>query len=244
MDRQAYADMASSEETHWWFCIRRMILEDRLRSMQLAPKAKILEIGCGTGGNLKMLSSFGLVDGIEPSRDGADIANQKAGCFARITTGLFPDDLPPGSEPFDLICLFDVLEHIEDDLGTLKSAARATKVGGKLLLSVPAYQSMWSRHDEFLHHKRRYSRQSLIEVIEAAGFTIDRITHFNAVLFPVAYAARWYDRLRKATVATGAGVPPPPVNAAMKALFRMERPALKLFDLPFGLSLLCSATAR
>lgn len=239
MEPEAYADMAELEERHWWFAARREILFNQLKSLDLPRDAQILEVGCGTGGNLGMLSKFGGVCGIETSEIAREFAHEKTARVFDIRDGTLPAAVPDFGRKFDLICLFDVLEHIDDDVGTLSALACLIKPGGRLMITVPAYQWMWSRHDEFLHHHRRYSKERLIDVVKSAGMRIDRVTYFNMWLFPVAALARGFDKLRGARSATGANLPPGIINKIMMGIFTSERYLLGRTRLPFGLSLLC-----
>ena len=115
---------------------------------------------------------------------------------------------------------------------------RLLKPGGRIVLTVPAHQWLWSAHDVGLHHMRRYSRSLLRERIEKAGYRIDRLTYTNAALLPVAILARLADRLRGSGEASGQAMPPKPFNAAMKAIFSAESLILPRATLPFGVSLL------
>lgn len=241
MENKAYLDMAEIEARHWWFAARREILRDQIASLNLPRCATILEIGCGTGGNLPMLTRFGTIYAIETSEIARSIAIQKTDGAIDIRDGAFPSKVPNFGHRFDLICLFDVLEHISDDCGTLRAASALLKPGGHLIISVPAYQWMWSRHDAFLHHHRRYSKAALTEVVRAADLQISRTCYFNMWLFPAAAMARSFDKLRGAQSATGAAIPPAPLNYVMRKIFASERHLLKQFELPFGLSLLCIA---
>lgn len=238
MHPEAYTGMAATEASHWWFAGRRAILTSILSDLQLPKNAQILEIGAGTGGNLDMLAQFGQVYAIEMDSAAREIATAKTGGRFDIQAGSCPHDLPFTGRKFDLICLFDVLEHIEQDTETLTVLKRQLAPGGRLLLTVPAYQWMWSSHDVFLHHKRRYSAAELQEKACSSGLKTDRISYFNTLLFPLAVSARLVDRLSGATSASGTTIPPRPANRALRQLFAAERFLLRIGNLPFGVSLL------
>jgi SAM-dependent methyltransferase len=236
MELDAYRNMAATEDEHWWFCGRRAIGEAVIRGLDLPKGAKILEIGAGTGGNIAMLEKFGEVEAVEMSDLARQIAWEKTG--RNFLYGYLPDNIPVSPGTFDLVCLFDVLEHVAEDEASLVSMRRLLKPNGKIVLTVPAHQWLWSTHDVGLHHMRRYSRELLKERIEQAGYRIDKLSYTNVALFPVAILARLADRLRGSNAASGQAMPPAPVNAAMKAMFSAESLIVPSASLPFGVSLL------
>jgi SAM-dependent methyltransferase len=236
MELEAYRNMAATEDDHWWFCGRRAIVEAVVRAFQLPSNIKILEIGAGTGGNLKMLEQFGSVTAIEMNDLARRIAREKTG--RDFLPGYLPDSIPVPPQSCDLICLFDVLEHVAEDEASLTAMSRLLKPGGRIVLTVPAHQWLWSTHDVGLHHMRRYSRKLLRERVENAGYVLEKLTYMNTTLFPLAMLARLADRMRKAGRPSGHAIPPRPINAAMKAMFSAERHVLKSVALPFGVSLL------
>jgi SAM-dependent methyltransferase len=239
MNPEAYLEMAETESRHWWFHGRRQILERLITQIKLKEGAKILEIGSGTGGNLDLLSRFGAVSAMEMDSEARAIATRKTGGRFNIRAGSCPDDLPFPGEKFDLICLFDVLEHIEQDRATLEALKPLLAQGGLILLTVPAYAWLWSVHDEYLHHKRRYTAPELRQKALGAGYRITRLAYFNTLLFPLAAVARIKDKLLGSTSASGAQIPPAPLNSLLGLVFGLERFILDYFDPPFGVSLLC-----
>ena len=243
MDPKAYRDMAETEARHWWFAGRRANLAAVLKSLRLPAHARILEIGSGTGGNLDMLADFGKVTALEIDADARALAAEKTGGRYRIVAGSCPDDLPFAGEIFDLICLLDSLEHIEADAATLVAMRRLLGPGGRMLITVPAHPWLWSAHDVFLHHKRRYRREDLRALCEAAGFVVTRLSYFNFFLFPLAVAARIKDQITGAKVATGSDLPPAAVNATFRNIFAAERFLLPHINLPAGVSLLAMLEA-
>jgi SAM-dependent methyltransferase len=228
--------MAATEDEHWWFCGRRAIAEAVIRGLDLPAKATIVEIGAGTGGNMRMLEQFGAVTAVEMSDLAREIAREKTG--RDFLAGHLPDNIPVAPQSCDFVCLFDVLEHVAEDEASLRAIREMLKPGGRVILTVPAHQWLWSTHDVGLHHMRRYSRNLLRERIEKAGFAIDRMSYTNAALFPAAVLARLVDRVRNPTRPAGHATPPKPVNAAMKALFSAEGLIVPNTALPFGISLL------
>ncbi|AZO20607.1 MAG: methyltransferase domain-containing protein [Mesorhizobium sp.] len=236
MELDAYRNMAATEDRHWWFCGRRAIAEAVIRGLALPARAQILEIGAGTGGNIAMLEQFGAVTAVEMSDLARQIAREKTG--RDFLAGHLPDNMPVEPASFDLVCLFDVLEHVAEDEASLAAIRQMLKPGGRVVLTVPAHQWLWSTHDVGLHHMRRYSRNLLKTRIERAGYRIEKLSYTNAALFPVAAAARLADRLRRSNTASGQVMPPRPINAAMKALFSAESWILPNSGLPFGVSLL------
>lgn len=239
MSPDAYMEMAKTESSHWWFMGRRAISSGILDSLLLKKEAKILEIGCGTGGNLQMLSNYGAVSAFEMDKVAHKIALQKSKGCCDIRVGRCPDQIPFNDEKFDLICMFDVLEHIQNDLETLIKIKELLKPDSKILITVPACQFLYGPHDVFLHHKRRYTFTNLSKLIDAAGLESIKISYFNTILFPLAMIVRMKDKLLKSKSVGGKGIPSRTINEVLKRLFSLERYLLKSFNLPFGVSLLC-----
>jgi SAM-dependent methyltransferase len=242
MDRIVYDRMAAHDSTHWWYRARREILADYLDRYGKVPAgARILEIGCGTGHNLPMLAQFGEVDAIEIDPAAAAIASERLG--KPVGASPLPDlvGVEPGS--YDLIAVLDVVEHIDADVAALKAMARVLKPGGKILITVPAHQWMWSAHDVVNHHKRRYSKATLTAALDAAGLRWSRLRWFNSLLFPAAVAARIAGKL---TGKDDSDDSPPPalLNRVFETIFGIERHLLGRVPMPPGLSIIVLAEPR
>ena len=144
---------------------------------------------------------------------------------------------------YDLIGAFDVIEHIDDDRAALASIAAKLKPGGKFVITVPAHAWMWSAHDVVNHHKRRYSKRRLRQLVEGSPLRLDSIGYFNSLLFPVAVAERLSSRLLRKDNAD-LTLPPAPLNATLERTFAAERHLIGRLPLPVGLSLFAVASAR
>lgn len=238
MSPDAYQEMAKTESLHWWFLGRRSIIASTLNSFSLKKDAKILEVGCGTGGNLEMLRCFGKVSAFEMDKVAYDIALEKSKNLCDIRMGFCPDEIPFTEERFDLICMFDVLEHIQEDRQTLVKLKTLLKPEGRILITVPAYQWLFGAHDIFLHHKRRYTAGQLLDLVNLAGFKLIKLSYFNTILFPLAVIARLKDKILKSSLASGTEIPGKIINEIFKHLFSFERHLLRVFNLPFGVSLI------
>jgi len=239
LEPAAYIEMAEIQSRHWWFIGRRAILTSTIQHLRLPKNARILEIGCATGGNLDMLATFGKVSAFDMEESARLIANKKTGGVHDIRAGHCPDNIPFQGERFDLICLFDVLEHIEQDTQTLAAIRSLLADNGRILVTIPAYAWLYGVHDKFLHHRRRYSAREIRQRVHATGYRLVRLSHFNTLLFPLAAAVRIKERFFGSRVAAGSRVPPAPINGLLRTIFTAERAWLKHFDLPFGVSLLC-----
>jgi len=239
VDRIVYDRMAEHDSRHWWYVARRDILADYVARYADLPKgAKILEIGCGTGHNLPMLGQFGEVDAIEIDAAAREIAARRLG--KPVGAAPLPELSGVERASYDMIAVLDVVEHIEDDVGALRAMATCLKPGGKILITVPAHQWMWSAHDVVNHHKRRYSKRTLTDALRAAGLQWRKLGYFNSLLFPVAVAARIAGKL---TGKDDSDDSPPaaPLNSVLGTIFRLERHLLGRMPLPPGLSLILIA---
>lgn len=245
MQPDAYIEMAEAEESHWWFQGRRRILGAAIARLNLPDAAGILELGAGTGGNLAMLSRFGAVTAVEANPLARTLAVRKSWGTIPVLPGFLPDGLPAFERKFDLICLFDVLEHVGQDEAALHAMRALLAPGGAVVITVPAFPKLWGPHDEMLHHYRRYERVELAAKLERAGLRVIKLSYSNMFLFPAAVAARLFDRVRqkltKTAKVSAAGTPPEPLNRGFAAIFGAERHLLGRIDLPFGLSLLAIA---
>src|SRR5690349_13179639 len=189
MERAVFDRMAEQDQVHWWYIARRQILA-ALIEREIAPRegARLLEIGCGTGHNLEMLGRFGRVDAVELDPSARALASRRLG--HAVLDAALPELPGVPDRSYDLIALLDVLEHVDEDDAALRSIAGKLAPGGRILVTVPAYQWLWSAHDETHHHKRRYSKRGLRQVAEATGLKVEHIGYFNSLLFPLAVAVR------------------------------------------------------
>ncbi len=234
--------MAELEDEHWWFVARRGLIAQRLsQELDLPPSAKILDAGCGTGGNLALLSRFGQVFGFEPNDEARSLALRK-GKFD-LRSGWLPDAIPFELGRFDLVVALDVLEHIDDDRASLKELWNQLRPGGHLFVTVPAYQFLWSHHDEVHHHKRRYTRGQLAALMTESGFDLSRVTYFNTFLFPAVATLRFANSILGRKGSDDA-MPSPRLNALLRRVFESEAHLLPFVSLPFGVSLMALARKR
>ena len=242
MELAAYQSLRVQQDRHWWFVGRRQIVAALIaRFVPLPARARVLEAGCGYGGNLEMLGELGDVQAFEYNDDARAYAETRL--QRPIAFGRLPDATGFDQQRFDLIAMLDVLEHVDDDLGSLRSLAERLAPGGSLLLTVPAVPWLWSDHDVLHQHKRRYTRALLVDRLHQAGFEITKIGYFNALLFPLALAQRLLARLIGGS-RTAHDAPPEPVNALLTGIFSLEARLLGRVPFPIGLSLFAVARKR
>jgi SAM-dependent methyltransferase len=227
------------EDTLWWQVGRQALLRsllNRAASEQGGSLGMILEAGCGSGGNLAMLAAYGDVVGCDPSPVLAKRSRERGSAREVHACGL--DELPAPPESFGLVASFDVMEHIADDAEFTRRLATLVQPGGYYLASVPACPWIYSEHDRLLHHYRRYTRRSLCNVFEQAGFRPMYSTYFVTTLFPLVAAVRLKDRLlakvgrTRATVDVGRTSEL--ANRTLTALLRAEAAVARRVPLPIG----------
>jgi SAM-dependent methyltransferase len=241
MERVVYQQMADLDQRHWWFRARREVLAALIRREVRPPvRSKILEIGCGTGHNFAMLGQFGHVEALELDDEARALSEQRLG--RSVMKAPLPELAGVPKRRYDLIGAFDVIEHIDDDHAAIASIATRLKVGGNLVVTVPAHQWMWSAHDVVNHHKRRYSKRALKRLIESSPLRLEKLGYFNSLLFPLAIVERLASKLRGKDNADLI-LPPAPLNAALERAFAAERHLVGRLPLPPGLSLFAVASA-
>jgi SAM-dependent methyltransferase len=241
MERVVYQQMAELDERHWWYRARRQIIAELIeRQGRLPEGAKILEIGCGTGHNLSMLSGFGHVEGLELDDEARALSEKRLG--RKVMSSPLPELSGVPDRHYDLIGAFDVIEHIDDDKAALASIATKLKPGARFIMTVPAHQWMWTAHDVANHHKRRYSKKRLKELIDSSPMKLEALGYFNSLLFPLAVAERTASKLRKKDNGD-VKLPSAPLNALLEKIFAAERHFVGRLSLPPGLSLFAIASA-
>ena len=241
MEEYLYPHFYKIEKEHWWFVARQHILLRYLDARVHPPaSARLLDVGCGTGAILELFSQKYDAYGLDFSPSAIEF------CRQRGLQHLFAGSIEsyPHETLFDIITMLDVVEHADDDLGLLRAGRNLLSDSGALLVTVPAFPSLWGHHDVVLHHRRRYTKAELIHLVEAAGFQIAHITFLNAFLFPAAVAKRALARLLRSGEADDLEIPGHGLNTVLRRVFELEGGILARASLPFGLSLLCLAKKR
>jgi SAM-dependent methyltransferase len=241
------------EDTHFWFVSRNNVLAAALATLasKVAASGAVLEIGCGTGNTLRvireMLPRVTLV-GMDPFHAG--LLHAKHRTNASVVEGRI--EQMPFRKRFSLIGMFDVLEHVEDEVAALAAVYASLETGGRFVVTVPADPSLWSRVDEESHHQRRYTEAHLRKMLSGAQFEIEYVTHFMSVTYPALWVSRHVDRWltaasRKSASTRDSAIErelrvPRLVNAVCGQLLRLEVPFIKRrYRLPVGTSLLAIA---
>ena len=240
MQHDAFELLAAAERDHWWFRGRREFIAAAIERAGLPASAQILDAGCGSGGNLPFLSQYGEVHGFEFDAQAAQRAASLH--IGRVNRGALPDDIPFGAQRFDLIGLFDVLEHLEHPVDSLAALGQRLCDGGAILITVPAYPWLWGPHDEVHQHYRRYTAGALERHLAAAGLHVEYLSYFNSLLLPLAVVQRIRERIFGYAVADLS--PSRLLNAALLRIWRVERLWIPRWRAPFGLSLLAIARRR
>jgi SAM-dependent methyltransferase len=238
MDRDYELQTHQAEDRHWWYRGRRTVLERVIADLRLPARARILDAGCGSGRNMVEFAHHGTVTGVELSETSVCLARER-GAGEVIAGSVL--EMPFEPDSFDLAASLDVIEHLEDDLAALRELRRVVAPGGALLVTVPAYQWLWSGHDEVNHHFRRYTRRSLQRVAEQAGWQQVRTTYFNSLLLPAAILLRVLDRFSRKTTESSLDlwVPPAPLNWLLERPLALEAAMIgRGGRIPAGLSLL------
>lgn len=236
MSPELYREMARAQHVHWWLRARREILDRVIARLGLPAGARLLEIGAGTGANLAMLGRHGELCAMESD----DFARQHASAASGVAvlSGHLPDAVPFADHSFDLVCLLDVLEHIDDDRAALRRVRDLLRPGGRVLLTVPAYQWLYGAHDRAHHHRRRYTACEVRRAAQEAGFDVQRCGYFNTLLFPLVVARRIGQRSGGATDSGDAALPAALLNRLLHAVFSCERWLVPRLLFPFGTSVL------
>lgn len=235
MDSSMYAEMAELEKSHWWFRGRRAVVFDVLS--RLKKQGTLLDIGLGTGFNARLFQKMGFtVHGLDPAPEAIHFAKTVAPGISVIQAPFPSDEVQSGI--YDVVTMLDVLEHLDDDEAALRDVARVLKPGGTLLLTVPAFRFMWTKHDERAHHKRRYTRKDLVRVIRAAGLKPSFVSYYNFFLFPPIAVVRLIGKLRGEKEESDFDKSPALLNSLFAFIFGAERYLLRFTRLPFGVSLI------
>jgi len=196
-----------------------------------------MDAGCGTGGNMEVLQTFGQVYGVDKE------AAALSFCRQRGLTNLYLADitktLPFADNYFSLLTSFDMLEHVEDDKKALQEFYRVLKPGGTLFLTVPAHRFLWSKWDEVCGHKRRYQRQELRQKVESAGFNVVRLSPANFFIFlPAVFIRKLKEMLIPAKESYSTDFMPVPdfANNFLISVYKVEAKLIRNLNLPIGLS--------
>ncbi|HEU4717744.1 MAG TPA: class I SAM-dependent methyltransferase [Bacteroidia bacterium] len=247
MEKSYYEEYYRYERSHWWFTVRSRILENTLRRhLPKGKKPRILNIGVATGASTEMLMKLGEVTSVEYDKDCCEFVSGILG------TKVYNESitaLPFGDSSFDIVCAFDVIEHVADHVTAVAEMERVCSPGGLVFVTVPAFMSLWSKHDVINHHERRYRLKGLRELFRPRKGHEVRSSYFNTILFPPIFIFRQAGRLlfrRRSTeeatsdfeTVSTTSFTGKIINRMLGALFSMEIFLLRFMRFPAGVSIL------
>jgi len=243
MMEHTYPILFRVEQSHWWHTGRRTILASFVAEIcrQVTDRRpRILDVGCGTGANLLMLSKYGDAEGVDVSEDALAFCRERGLQNVKLGAG---EELPYEGGTFDLVTAFDVVEHMDDDLAGVKEMRRVLRPGGRVLIFVPAFMFLWGLQDDVSNHRRRYRMSELRRVLEQAGFEVERTSYANITFFLPILLIRKLMRLTGMKASTENNINVTALNGVLGRMLAAESWVLKYMNLPFGVSALCVGRA-
>src|SRR2546425_12434357 len=222
MQQHTYSIMYEVEGKHWWFFGRRKIIEGFVEKICRdigRRKPRILDVGCGTGANLQMLSQFGAAEGVDVSSEALEFCRARG--LSNVKQGA-AETLPHGDASFDLVTGLDVVEHLDDDVAGLREMRRVLRPGGRALLFVPAFMFLWGVQDDISHHRRRYTIPELSERLSKAGLAVERATYAKITFFLPIRFGRLFMRLTGVRPASENNITVGALNGLLGRIFGAE----------------------
>ena len=239
MQSHHYPILYQVEDTHWWYVGRRRIIQSLVERISTTLKTeRILDVGCGTGANLKMLAAFGKAEGVDISPQAVDFCHERG--LDSVKLGAI-EQLPYENNSFDLVTALDVIEHLNDDAAGLREMRRVLRRDGRILVFVPAFMFLWGVQDDVSNHRRRYTLPRLLKEVEEAGFSVEWSSYANISFFLPVLVVRSVMRWLGLSADTEYGINISLMNGPFSSLFAAERFVFKRGKLPFGVSAVCIA---
>lgn len=242
-DNEFYKKYWELEKRYWWFVARRKILISIVKNdiaWKIGTNPRILDLGCGPGVNLNSWKGLGNVFGMDVSFEAATLAREETNCG--IVAGN-AEYLPFKADSFDLIFILDIIEHLNRPAFCLEEIRRVAKTDGLIVMTVPAYQALYTPAID-QDHKKRYRALEIKKLVKESGFEICKLTYYNTLLFPLMVFQRFLLRLKKGAAKEDLNAACPAIpdflNTFLNFIFGIERFILKYMNLPFGGSVLCT----
>jgi SAM-dependent methyltransferase len=244
MMEHTYPILFEVEQSHWWHQGRRRIIAgfvEEITSRIKDHRPRILDVGCGTGANLLMLSKYGDAEGVDISEDALTFCHERG--LDKVKLGA-AEKLPFADATFDLVTALDVVEHLDDDLAGLREFRRVLRPDGRVLLFVPTFMFLWGLQDDVSNHRRRYRLSELRNVLASAGFEIERSTYANITFFLPILLIRKFMRLTGIKTESENTINVSAFNGIFGQLLGAESKFLRFMNFPFGVSGLCVAKVK
>ena len=233
MEKSIYLKQIDNESKHWWFKARREILNKQIKKYSTKKKMSILDFGSGSGANIYMLSKYGEVDVYEKDHKTSNFLKKK---FNRNGIKIIKKCF--SKKKYDLILAADVIEHIKNDKKIINNLNKILKKNGLIIVTVPAYQFLFSKKDQALKHFRRYNLNGLKKLFNSDFKTL-KISYYNSLLFiPIATAIIFFKLINRQFINEVEKKPNNILNYIFYSLFRLEKFILKYFNFPFGISII------
>ena len=238
MEKHLYAEHFDLESKHWWFVSKKKIIDSFLNKyIPQKNDRKILDAGCGAGLMLNQLQIYGKTYAMDFSEDAVDFS--KKNFNGEVKRGWLPENFPYLDQKFDAIICLDVIEHINDDQKSLQILKNHLSDDGVMIITVPALQLLWSKWDDLNHHKRRYNKKLLEQVILDAGLKIVRISYYNSLLFlPVFFIRIMKNIIKSDSEKSDTVLPNFLLNWILEKIFSFEKWLLQVISFPIGVSLI------
>lgn len=238
METDEFQALLAADERHWWYRGRRRVIAAQIERLPLPRTCSVLDAGCGSGRTMDELRTLGPVVGFDLEQRGVEVARGRGHRvdLARV------EEIPHPDDSFDLVTCLDVIEHTPDDVASLRELLRVTRPDGFLLVTVPAYQWLWSSHDVANRHHRRYRRRQLERAAQAAGWEPVAWSYFNSFLLAPAAVVRLAERLRPPDRRRGrphTELTPPALDRVLEVPMRWEAGLVRRgASIPAGMSLM------